>query len=79
MCRLYMCCLYMQAETLGQKRVSEEAIKRLKAEAQQAVRRRETALFNAREAVVSFVSTNLRVRISYITSMPRDSFGRRYN
>lgn len=46
--------LYMQAETLGQKRVSEEAIKRLKAEAQQAVRRRETALFNAREAVVSF-------------------------
>lgn len=47
-----------QAESLGDKRLGEQAVKRRKVEAQQAVRRRETALFMAREAVVRYETQN---------------------
>lgn len=42
-----------QAKSLGDKRLSEQAVKRLKDAAQAAVRRREKALYDSREAVVS--------------------------
>lgn len=43
-----------QAEKLGDKRLSEQATKRLKDVAAAAVRRREKALYESREAVVSY-------------------------